>query len=290
MTLRPGLRRVLAPNPSALTFRGTNSYLLGDRALAVIDPGPDDPAHLAALLAAIGAAEVSHIIVTHSHLDHSPLARALSRRTGAPVLAFGDALAGRSAIMSQLAATGVVGGGEGIDAAFVPDRCLRDAETITGDGWSLGVVHTPGHLGNHICLRWGDALFSGDHIMGWATSVVSPPDGDLTDFMASCRRLQRMRVGVSYPGHGDPVPDTRARLDWLIGHRQQREAQIVTALRQTPDTVEGLTRRIYTDVSPTLWPVAARNVLAHLVDLAGQNKVTAQPALALDAQFALVPK
>ena len=172
-TLAPGLRRIIAPNPSPMTERGTNTYLLGGAAgLCVIDPGPMDENHLAGILEAIGTARVDAIVVTHAHLDHAPLARTLAEATGAEVLAFGDAETGRSTIMRELAAEGRVGGGEGVDAAFHPDRTVADGDVIEGPGWRLEVLHTPGHMGNHICLRWGDALFTGDHVMGWASSLV----------------------------------------------------------------------------------------------------------------------
>ena len=284
-SLEPGLTLVLAPNPSPMTEAGTNSYLLGHDSLAVIDPGPDDPRHRAALLAAIGGRRVSHVIVTHSHLDHSPLARPLARTLGAPVLAFGGAQAGRSAVMERLAAEGLAGGGEGIDHAFVPDEILPDGARITGDGWEIEALHTPGHIGNHLCLRWGDAVFTGDHVMGWASSLVSPPDGDLTDFMTSCARLARWPARVYYPGHGAPVTDPAARLAWLVAHRQGREAQIRAALGPAPVTVPALTRRLYADVPSALLPAAERNVFAHLVDLCSRGLARAHPRLSFDAVF-----
>src|SRR5690606_22452615 len=172
-----------------MTERGTNTYLLGEGAVSVIDPGPADPAHLAAIRAALAPGErIARIFVTHAHKDHSPLARPLAEATGAPVLAFGDARAGRSARMAALGDE--VGGGEGVDAGFAPDEILRDGARIEAGGRLLEAVHTPGHFGNHLCFRWGSALFSGDHVMGWAPSLVSPPDGDLTDFMASLDRLE----------------------------------------------------------------------------------------------------
>ncbi|HBS49748.1 MAG TPA: MBL fold metallo-hydrolase [Rhodobacteraceae bacterium] len=289
MTLEPGLRRILAPNPSPMTFRGTNTYLLGTRGLAVIDPGPADDSHLAAILDAVGPGQrITHIVVTHAHVDHSPLTRPLAERTGAPVLAFGGAEAGRSAVMARLAEQGLAGGGEGIDAAFRPDRTLRDGEEIAGDGWTLEVVHTPGHLGNHIALAWGDACFTADHVMGWASSLVSPPDGDLTDFMASCRRLRARDWRVFHPGHGAPVTDPAARLDWLIAHREGREAQILETLSRAPADARDLAARIYTDTPPALLPAAARNVFAHLVDLHQRGRVRALPDLAVGARFEVV--
>lgn len=282
-----GIARVLAPNPSPMTFWGTNSYLLGDKSVAVIDPGPADTDHLESLLAAIGGRRVSHILVTHSHVDHSPLARPLAEATGAPVLAFGDSRAGRSAAMDRLATHGLAGGGEGVDPDFLPDILLKDGDLVVGDEWQVSVFHTPGHFGNHLCLRHGDDLFSGDHVMGWASSLVSPPDGDLTDFMASTRSLTEIGATRALPGHGDPVSDLDSRLRWLIDHRLSREAQILEALAAGPATCDALTAAIYTDVAPALLPAAARNVFAHLVDLSGRGLVSAAPNLSVNAIFSI---
>ncbi len=286
ITLAPGLRRVLAPNPSPMTYRGTNTYLLGETDLAVIDPGPAIPDHLEAILAAVGTDQrISHILVTHSHVDHSPLARPLAERTGAPIHAFGGPEAGRSAVMKKLADKGLAGGGEGIDTAFSPDIVLADGDMIEGRGWELEVIHTPGHLGNHIALAWGSHCFTADHVMGWASSLVSPPDGDLTDFMAACRRLRARNWEIFHPGHGAPIEDPAGRLDWLIAHREAREAQIRAALAQEPGTAADLARRIYTDTPASLLPAAGRNVFAHLVDLHGRKLVSASPELAVEAVF-----
>ncbi|WP_323764698.1 MBL fold metallo-hydrolase [Marinovum sp.] len=288
-TLAPGLRRILAPNPSPMTFWGTNTYLLGTRDIAVIDPGPEDPVHLEAILAALPAgARVSHIIVTHAHLDHAPLARPLARATGAPVLGFGDATAGRSAVMTALAKSGLGGGGKGVDRGFSPDVLLADGATLETADWRLTALHTPGHMGNHICLAWGDALFSGDHVMGWASSLVSPPDGDLTDFMASCTRLAAHPWHRFYPGHGAPIETPGARLDWLISHRLSREAEILAGLTSGPLTAAALAARIYHDVPPALLPAARRNVFAHLVDLTGRGRVAPLSVLGIDETFSLV--
>ncbi|MEH6647918.1 MBL fold metallo-hydrolase [Sulfitobacter sp.] len=287
-TLAPGLRRIVAPNSSPMTYRGTNTYLLGETALAVIDPGPDSAPHLSAILQAVGPDQhVSHIIVTHTHMDHSPLAAALSDRTGAPILAFGTADAGRSTVMQQLADAGTVGGGEGIDAAFSPNQTVADGDIITGTGWKLDVIHTPGHIGNHISLGWGDACFTADHVMGWASSLVSPPDGDLTDFMHSCARLQARDWQVFYPGHGAPVEEPNARLDWLVGHRRKRETAILALLSKGPSSAPSLARIIYTDTPAALLGAAVRNVLAHLIDLNGRGLVTHSEALNESAIFTL---
>ncbi|MBO9430202.1 MBL fold metallo-hydrolase [Sulfitobacter sp. R18_1] len=287
-TLEPGLRRIVAPNPSPMTYRGTNTYLLGETDVAVIDPGPESPAHLEAILAAIQPGQrISHIIVTHTHLDHSPLARPLATRTGAEVWAFGDATAGRSAVMQGLAEAGLMGGGEGVDHGFRPDHTLADGDLLKRDGWALEVLHTPGHIGNHVSLAWGDACLTADHVMGWATSLVSPPDGDLTDFMASCQKLGARQWRVFYPGHGAPVSDPNARLDWLVAHRRAREVSILDALADGPATAEDLARAIYTETPAALLGAATRNVLAHLVDLTGRGRVAPEGTLQAEARFTL---
>lgn len=285
LTLEAGLRLVLAPNPSPMTYLGTNTYILGTDPVCIIDPGPDNDAHLAALLAVIGAASVSHIIVTHNHLDHSPLAARLSATTGAKIHAFGTHLAGRSAVMIRLASQGLAGGGEGIDYHFTPDVIVQDGDIIATSNGHLTVRHTPGHIGNHIALVWHDAIFTGDHVMGWASSLVSPPDGDLTDFMASCDKLQSVPARVYYAGHGAPIYTPKARLDWLIAHRRSREAQIIESLAAGPLTPAEITKRIYTDVPAALLPAAERNVFAHLIDLHQRDKISAIPTLSPTAKY-----
>lgn len=285
----PRVRRILAPNPSPMTYHGTNTYLVGQTDLAVIDPGPDSALHLAAILAAVRPDQrITTILVTHAHVDHSPLARALSLATGAPVIAFGDAQAGRSAVMQSLAGQGLAGGGEGVDAAFVPDQLIPDGGTVAGDGWRIKALWTPGHFGNHLSFALDDILFTGDLVMGWASSLVSPPDGDLTDFMFSCAQLQSRRDRIYLPGHGDAVTDTAARIDWLIAHRQGREAQILDALGQDAATAEALAARIYNDTPALLLPAAARNVFAHLVDLTQKNRIAPKGPLSWTARFHLL--
>ena len=285
--LEDGLSCVLAPNPSPMTYWGTNTYLLGTDSLAVIDPGPLDDEHLAALVAAIADRPVSHILVTHSHLDHSPLARALSEETAAPIYAFGDSYSGRSEIMKTLAASGEMGGGEGVDHDFKPDVQLTDGEVINGDGWQLTAMHTPGHFGNHLSFLWGNAAFTGDHLMGWASSLVSPPDGDLTDFMASCAVLSKTTMTRAYSAHGAPILDAQSRLADLVSHRLTREAEILAALRTGPATPADLTTRIYHDVAKPLLPMAQRNVLAHLVNLTQRKKAQPISPLSAATQFVL---
>lgn len=284
-TVADGIRRVLAPNPGPMTHWGTNSYLVGTREVVVIDPGPGDDTHLAALAAALRGARVTAILVTHAHRDHSALAQALCAVTGAPVVAFGRPEEGRSAVMRTLAAEGLTGGGEGVDAAFTPDETLGDGDGLTVDGATLEAVHTPGHFAGHLSFRVGDHLFSGDHVMEWSTTLISPPDGDLAAFMASTRRLVGTGLATMLPGHGPGVADPDARLSELLAHRTAREVQILSALDDGPADLGTLTRRVYTGLDTRLLPAAARNTLAHLIDLVDRKEVIATPYLSMSAVF-----
>ncbi|MFD1912486.1 MBL fold metallo-hydrolase [Halodurantibacterium flavum] len=287
--IAPGLRLLCAPNPSPMTGPGTNTYMVGRGQVAVIDPGPDLPAHLDAILGALGPDErVSHILVTHAHLDHAGLARGLSKRTGAPVLAFGNWTSGRSPLMQNLAEAGI-GGGEGVDASFVPDRCLGDGEEISGPGWVLRALWTPGHFGNHICLQWGDEIFTGDLVMGWASSLISPPDGDMGAYMASLSRIMSLGPRRLWPGHGDAVDDPAFRLAELVAHRRSRERAILAAVLAAGPagaTPAELRQRVYgSDLAPALFTAAERNVLAHLIDLHERGLVACHPAPHPEARF-----
>lgn len=285
--LEPDLYRLRAPNPSPMTGEGTNTYILGQDHLCIIDPGPDEPTHFTRLMEFVGGSRtVSAILVTHSHVDHSPLARPLAAATGAPVLAFGDSLAGRSEIMQRLAEAGLSGGGEGVDRTFQPDSLLADDELVPLGPEAIRAIWTPGHFGNHLCFRWRDAVFSGDLIMAWTTSLISPPDGDMTDYMRALCRLEEEAPRCLYPGHGDPVTHPIFRIGELRRHRQEREAAILAQLRNAPHTIPSLVKSIYTEIPTALHPAAERNVFAHLVDLHERNRVFAEPELAANAIFA----
>jgi len=282
----PGLRRILAPNPSPMTFQGTNTYIVGNGEVAVIDPGPDLPDHLNAVLSALAPGEkISHIFVTHSHLDHSPLAAALSEKTGAATFAFGAAHEGRSPGMQALADQGLVAGGEGVDLAFRPHIRLQDGQTVSHADWQIEAIHTPGHMANHLCFAWAGHLFSGDHVMGWASSLVSPPDGDMAQYMASLDKVMRREWGMFFPGHGMEITAPAQRLRDLHTHRRNREAAILRDLGQAPATVADITNRLYHDTPAALRPAAERNVLAHLLDLHSRNAVSAHPVPGPHALF-----
>ncbi|MES2492379.1 MAG: MBL fold metallo-hydrolase [Pseudomonadota bacterium] len=265
--LEPLVRRVLAPNPSNFTYTGTESYIVGAAgAVAVIDPGPADEAHIAALLSAIGTAPVAAICCTHTHRDHSPAAAPLKAATGAPIIGCAPLALASDGPRSDAA----------FDAAYQPDRVLRDGESLGGPDWTLTAVATPGHTSNHLCfaLEESGALFTGDHVMGWSTSVIVPPDGDMACYMASLDKLHRRDDRVFYPAHGPQVDKPRQLVRGMIGHRRQRERQIMKLLEGGACTIEDdLVPPMYKGVDRALWPAAGRSVLAHLIELERRGAV-----------------
>jgi len=285
----PGVRRITCENPSAMTFTGTQTYLVGEGEIAVIDPGPERPAHHAAIMAATAGARVAAILVTHSHRDHSPAARALAAETGAPVIAFGRHGAGMSETMRALAATGEIGGGEGADEGFAPDRVLADGEAVGGAGWRLTALHTPGHLSNHLSFRLEETgdIFTGDTVMGWASTLVSPPEGDMAQFMASLDRLEAAGGGRFLPGHGPAVDEPARLIEAQRAHRRARRDALMAALSSGAATAAELTRRVYTDIDESLWPMAERNVLATLLWQVEAGMVRAVDPVTREARFAL---
>lgn len=264
ITLSPLVSRVLAPNPSPFTYTGTQTYVVGGEAVAVIDPGPDDADHLAAIARAIGGRPVIVILCTHTHRDHSPAARPLSAATGAPVIGCAPLTLEDDGPRADAA----------FDADYRPDRVLGDGETVEGAGWTLEAVATPGHTSNHLCfaLREEKALFTGDHVMGWSTSVISPPDGDMTAYMRSMQRLAERDDAIYYPAHGDPIDNPQRLVRGMMGHRKQREGQILRFLARHGDSaIPDMVAEMYKGVDPRLYGAAGRSVLAHLIDLNGRG-------------------
>ena len=257
--LSPLVRRVLAPNPSPFTYTGTQTYLVGHGDVAVIDPGPDDPAHVDAILAAAAGETIGAILCTHTHRDHSPAALLLKAATGATIIG--------------CAPLSLDDDGPRADAAFdtdyAPDRVLRDGERLSSGGWTIEAIATPGHTSNHLCYALIEeaALFTGDHVMGWSTTVVSPPDGDMAAYMASLALLQTSADTVYYPAHGEPVTNPQQFVRGLAGHRKQREGQILRLLGEGVGLVADMVPRMYAGIDARLYGAAGRSVLAHLIDL-----------------------
>lgn len=266
LALEPLVTRVLAPNPSPFTYTGTQTYLVGTDRLAVIDPGPDTPAHLDALIAAIAGRPVEAILCTHTHRDHSPAAAPLKAATGAPIIGCAPLSLDDAGPRADAA----------FDTGYAPDRVLADGERVTGPDWTLTAVATPGHTSNHLCfaLEETGALFSGDHVMGWSTTVVAPPDGDMAAYMDSLARLMaRAQDRLYYPAHGEPIERPQRFVRGLIGHRKQREGQILRLLGQAPQPVPAMVERMYAGLDPRLTGAAGRSVLAHLIDLRARGLV-----------------
>ena len=273
--LQDGLMRLTAPNPSPMTSTGTNTYILGRKELIIIDPGPNSEVHLRNIMKIIpNNTKVTHILITHSHLDHSGLAPKLSKILNAPTLAFGTALDGLSNDMKRICKMGLTFETFGIDTEFVPDHFLEDKEKISSLEWEVVAHHTPGHLSNHICYQYLDKLFTGDHIMEWSTSVISPPEGDVSQFINSCEKIYNLHCEKFYPGHGIPVENPSERIVELIAHRKKREVEILNFLKNRDATISQITRNIYLNIDQNLLSVASRNVKAHLVDLIIKKQVT----------------
>jgi glyoxylase-like metal-dependent hydrolase (beta-lactamase superfamily II) len=267
----PLIARVVANNPGPFTFMGTGVYIVGNRDVAVIDPGPDMPEHIEALKRALEGCRVTHILVTHTHSDHSPAAGPLKEWSGAKTYAFGPHGSGRGSIGEDGGPKVEAGG----DMDFVPDVRVTDGEIVAGDGFSFECVHTPGHTSNHMCfaLRQEQALFTGDHIMGWSTTVVTPPDGDMAAYIASVEKLERRADRILYPTHGAPVTDPKPFLAAYRAHRLDRERQVLAAIAAGRDTIAAMVAQMYADVDVRLHPAASRSVLAHLIKLEREGRV-----------------
>ena len=278
----PGIMRITCNNPSPFTFHGTNSYILGHDTVAVIDPGPEDDSHLAALIEAIGGRTVSHVLVTHTHADHSPLARVLASRTGAVIAGCGPHVAARALHAGELNPLDAAA-----DRQYRPDMELGDGAILTGDGWAVEAVATPGHTANHLCLavRGTQYLFSGDHVMAWSTSIVAPPDGSMADYMASLDRLMARPETTYLPGHGGPVSDAPAVVRAHRTHRRMRERAIVERLAAGDRFIPDMVREIYRETDPRLHGAAALSVLAHLEDMVARGLASCDGVPAIDRAF-----
>jgi glyoxylase-like metal-dependent hydrolase (beta-lactamase superfamily II) len=285
VAVSPLIRRVVADNPGPFTFTGTGTYLVGGHGpgagVAVIDPGPLDEAHLAALLAAVEGQTVSHVLVTHTHRDHAPLARPFANAVGAPVLA------ARPPARTVHASAAL---DEDDDETFAPDLVLSGGEVLRGDGWTIEALATPGHASNHMAfvLLEENALFSGDHVMGWSTTVVAPPDGDMTAYMASLDSVIARDFATLWPTHGAPVTEPRPFLEAYRAHRLQREAQVLARLAAGDRTIADMVPTLYADVDQRLWPAASLSVWAHLIALVRQGRARATPDTGIAAVWSLI--
>ena len=264
--LSPLVRRVLARNPSAFTYTGTGTYIVGNDIVAVIDPGPDDPAHIAALINAVSGEAVSHILVTHTHKDHSPAAIPFAAATGAPIMGCAPIVAADDSGPKVEA---------GFDQSYAPDRVLSDGVSVAGPDWRLTALFTPGHTSNHLCFALAEekALFTGDHVMGWSTTVVAPPDGDMAAYIASLTLLLDRDDALYYPTHGAPVTNPQRFARGLIGHRKQREGQILRELTKGGRAIPEMVAVMYAGIDKGLHPAAGRSVLAHLIDMEARGLV-----------------
>jgi glyoxylase-like metal-dependent hydrolase (beta-lactamase superfamily II) len=280
----PGVRRVMANNPGPFTFKGTLSYIVGHGKVAIVDPGPDDAAHIGALLDAVGGETVTHIFVTHTHRDHSPAVPAIKAATGATVYAEGPHRAARPLHIGEHNPLDSSG-----DRDFRPDVQLKDGEVVEGDGWAIEAVTTPGHTANHMAFALKDRgiLFAGDHVMGWATSIVAPPDGAMSDYMASLDKLARRGENLYFSGHGPAIPDAKRFVNYYILHRKAREASILHRLGKGAADIPSIVRAIYIGIDPRLTGAAGLSVLAHMEDLVARGLVETDGAPAIDGVYRL---
>lgn len=269
-TLSPLIRRVVAPNPGPFTYTGTGVYIIGHGQVAVIDPGPVDPAHIEAIDAALDGETVTHVFVTHHHLDHSPLAHPLAQKHGAKVYGFGPQI--------RPPAGGEVRLEAGDDVGFQPDIQVADGEVFQGQGWSIEALHTPGHTSNHVCyaLKEENTLFCGDHVMAWSTSVISPPDGHMGSYLKQLARIRDRDFGILWPTHGPAIREPRPFIQAYIEHREAREAQILEQIAAGRENVRDMVEAMYADVDKRLHPAAAHSVLAHLIHLVETGRVVCE--------------
>ncbi len=291
VTVAHGVQRITVNNPGPFTFHGTNSYIVGNKSVAVIDPGPEDEAHFQALMAALKGRKVTHIAVSHTHRDHSPLARRLKAETGALIVAEGPHRAARLLHEGEVNPFA-----ESSDIDFTPDIRLMDGDMVEGDGWSLTALLTPGHTANHAAFALGDTaagdtgiVFSADHVMAWATSIVAPPDGSMTDYMASLEKLLGRDDRLYLPGHGGPVKDPAAFLRGLRAHRRMRERAVLERVRAGDSLIQDMVKVIYATTDPRLHGAAALSVFAHIEDLVERGQVETNGPPTLAGTYRLAP-
>ena len=281
--IAPGIRRIVARNPGPFTFRGTGTYVVGDGEVAVIDPGPDLDDHVAALLSSLAGERITHILITHTHRDHSPAAAAVKAASGARTYGFGPhagGLRGDPAVE------------EGGDWDFSPDVTVHDGDAIAGEGWRFEAVHTPGHTSNHLCFALPESgvLFSGDHVMGWSTSVIAPPDGDMSAYMASLDKLLGRGDAVYWPTHGPAIAEPQVHVRAFIAHRREREAGILECLDAGALRIEAIVDRLYVGLQAGLRRAAGRSVHAHLLDLAARGLVASDGPATIEAGYRREPR
>ncbi len=280
-TIAPGIRRIVAENPSPFTLHGTGTYIIGEGQVAVIDPGPADSAHIDALVKGLEGETISHVLVTHTHMDHSPGCALLREYTQAPTYAYGPHGAGKLESGVQVE--------EGGDMEFSPDVRVKDGEIIQGEGFSIECVYTPGHTSNHVCFQYREAqaLFTGDHVMGWSTSIISPPDGDMGEYLKSLEKLLDRDDKVYWPTHGPSIEDPKSFVKKFIEHRQEREDQITDCLRRGLTTIEVMVPDMYQGLPEFMYPAAARSVLAAMEHMANKGTIATDGAITLDAVYRL---
>ncbi len=280
--LSPLIRRVVAHNPSPFTFKGTGTYIVGTGKVAVIDPGPNLPEHVDALMVALDGETVTHIVVTHTHGDHSPAAAPLKQATGAKTYAYGPHGSGRAEAHQH-------GGNmeESGDRDFIPDVEMREGDTVEGPGWHLSAVETPGHTSNHLCFALAEekTLFSGDHVMGWSTSVIAPPDGDMASYMRSLEKLLHRDDALYWPTHGASIIAPKPHVQAFIAHRRERSDDILKAIAAGDETIAAIVARVYVGLDPKLVIPAGRSVLAHLIELVETRRVVCDGPPSIDARY-----
>lgn len=282
--IAPGVRRIVADNPGPFTFKGTLTYVVGRGKVAIIDPGPDDPSHIKAVLDAVRGETVTHIFVTHTHRDHSPAVPAIKAATGATVYAEGPHRASRPLNAGEAPRMEAAN-----DMDFRPDHALADGEVVSGAGWALEGVTTPGHTANHMtfALKDSDLMFSGDHVMGWSTTIVAPPDGAMTDYMASLDKLTRRSETLYLPGHGGVIREAPRFVAGLILHRKAREASILHRLAKGATDIATIVRAIYIGLDPRLTNAAGFSVLAHMEDLVARGEVATEGPPSINGVYRL---